>query len=118
MPLSYSRYCRGIRQRESARLVGRGAEIMPANSFPEWLPEVAADAVVVDPGNIAAEAQGNQWSFSALMPNQDAESSYGPREARQEVASLLKVKKNPTAAFRQCIEKVYAPAQRLQQRSL
>ena len=37
---------------------------MPANPFPEWLPEVAADAVIVDPGDIAAEARGNQWSFS------------------------------------------------------
>jgi hypothetical protein len=37
---------------------------MTANPFPEWLAEVAADAVIVDPGNIAAEARENQWSFS------------------------------------------------------
>ena len=37
---------------------------MTANPFPEWLAEVAADAVIVDPGDIAAEARGNLWSFS------------------------------------------------------
>jgi hypothetical protein len=37
---------------------------MTANPFPEWLADAAADAVIVDPGDIAAEAQGNQWSFS------------------------------------------------------
>ena len=37
---------------------------MTANPFPEWILEVAADAVVVDPGNIAAEAHGNQRWFS------------------------------------------------------
>ena len=37
---------------------------MTANPFPEWLPEVAADAVTVDPGDITVEARGNQWSFS------------------------------------------------------
>jgi hypothetical protein len=31
------------------------------------LPDVAADAVVVDPDNIAAEAHGNQWSFSITL---------------------------------------------------
>jgi hypothetical protein len=40
---------------------------MAANPFPAWLPDVAADAVVVDPGNIAAEAHGNQWSFSITL---------------------------------------------------
>jgi hypothetical protein len=40
---------------------------MVANPFPQWLPDVVADAVIVDPGNIAAEARGNQWSFSITL---------------------------------------------------
>jgi hypothetical protein len=39
-------------------------ERMLADPFREWLPDVAADAVVVDPSNIGAEAQRNLWSFS------------------------------------------------------
>jgi hypothetical protein len=34
-----------------------------ANPFPGWLAEVAADAVVIRPGDIAAEARGNLWTF-------------------------------------------------------
>lgn len=37
---------------------------MIQNPLLEWLPEVAADRVVVRPGDIDAEAQGNLWSFS------------------------------------------------------
>jgi hypothetical protein len=44
---------------------------MTANPFPEWLPEVAADAVRIDPADISAEARGNQWSFS-LTPEEAA----------------------------------------------
>ena len=42
-----------------------------ANPFPEWLAEVAADAVVIRPDDIDAEARGNLWSF-ALSPEQAA----------------------------------------------
>jgi hypothetical protein len=34
-----------------------------ANPFPAWLAEVAADAVVVRPGDTTAEARGNLWTF-------------------------------------------------------
>ena len=34
-----------------------------ANPFPEWLAEVAADAVVVRPDDVTAEARGNLWTF-------------------------------------------------------
>ena len=37
---------------------------MTANPFPDWLAEVAADGMIVDPGDIAREARENQWSFS------------------------------------------------------
>jgi hypothetical protein len=40
-----------------------------SNPFPEWLAEVVADAVVVRPCDIDAEARGNLWSFS-LSPEQ------------------------------------------------
>jgi hypothetical protein len=33
------------------------------NPFPEWLREVAADAVVVRPDDLTAEARGNLWTF-------------------------------------------------------
>ena len=44
---------------------------MATNPFPEWLAEVAADAVLVRPGDPDAEARGNAWSF-ALSPEQAA----------------------------------------------
>lgn len=44
---------------------------MSANPFPEWVAEVAADAVVVRPGAPVAEARGNQWGFG-LGPEQRA----------------------------------------------
>ena len=53
---------------------------MVANPFPEWLPDVVADAVVVDPSNIAAEAHGNQWSFS-ITPEMAAAVSIADVEA-------------------------------------
>ncbi len=37
---------------------------MAANPFPEWLAEVAADAVLVRPNDTLAEAHGNLWAFS------------------------------------------------------
>lgn len=37
---------------------------MTASPFLDWLPEVAADEVVIEPSNIVAEARGNLWSFS------------------------------------------------------
>jgi hypothetical protein len=40
------------------------AERMVAIPFTDWLPDVVADSVVVDPIDIVAEANGNQWSFS------------------------------------------------------
>ncbi|WP_143393479.1 hypothetical protein [Fimbriiglobus ruber] len=36
---------------------------MAINPFPGWLPEVAADAIVVRPDGLIAEARGNQWGF-------------------------------------------------------
>lgn len=36
---------------------------MAANPFPGWLTEVAADAVVIRPDDIIAEARGNLWTF-------------------------------------------------------
>jgi hypothetical protein len=36
---------------------------MAANPFPEWLAEVAADAVVVRPDDVTAEARCNLWTF-------------------------------------------------------
>lgn len=36
---------------------------MATNPFPAWLAEVAADAVVVRPDDITAEARGNLWTF-------------------------------------------------------
>jgi hypothetical protein len=64
---------------------------MTANPFPEWLAEVAAAAVIVDPGDIAAEAHGNQWSFSisaetaAAMTVADVETfAAGVAEARRD----------------------------------
>lgn len=42
-----------------------------SNPFPGWLAEVAADAVVVEPDDMMAEADGNLWSFS-LTPEQAA----------------------------------------------
>lgn len=33
------------------------------NPFATWLPEVAADAVVVCPDDVTAEARGNLWTF-------------------------------------------------------
>ena len=44
---------------------------MALNPFIEWLEEVAADAVVIRPDSIEAEAHGNRWSFS-LSPEQRA----------------------------------------------
>lgn len=44
---------------------------MTANPFPEWLAEVATDAVVVRPDDIGAEARCNLWTFS-LSPEQAA----------------------------------------------
>ncbi|MEX1094860.1 MAG: hypothetical protein WED34_02365 [Planctomycetales bacterium] len=40
-----------------------------ANPFPVWLAELAAEAVVVQPDDVTAEARGNLWSFS-LSPRQ------------------------------------------------
>ena len=37
---------------------------MTASPFLEWLPEVAADEVIIEPFDIVAEARGNLWSFS------------------------------------------------------
>lgn len=37
---------------------------MTENPLPGWLPEVCADAVIVEPGDINAEANGNLWRFS------------------------------------------------------
>ena len=37
---------------------------MAAKPLAEWLAEVAADAVTVDPDDINAEANGNLWGFS------------------------------------------------------
>ena len=37
---------------------------MVAIPFTDWLPDVVADSVVVDPIDIVVEANGNQWSFS------------------------------------------------------
>lgn len=53
---------------------------MTANPFPQWLPEVAADAVRIDPADISAEAHGNQWWFS-LTPEQAAAVSIADVEA-------------------------------------
>jgi hypothetical protein len=39
---------------------------MVAIPFADWLPDVVADSVVVDPIDIVAEANGNQWSFSII----------------------------------------------------
>lgn len=36
---------------------------MAVNPFPEWLTEVAADAVVIRPDDMIAEARGNMWTF-------------------------------------------------------
>ena len=36
---------------------------MADNPFPEWLAEVATDAIVVRPDDTTAEARGNMWSF-------------------------------------------------------
>jgi hypothetical protein len=36
---------------------------MAANPFPGWLAEVAADAIVIKPDDITAEARGNLWTF-------------------------------------------------------
>jgi hypothetical protein len=40
-----------------------GVYQMATNPFPEWLSEVAADAVVVQPGDAVVEARGNLWTF-------------------------------------------------------
>jgi hypothetical protein len=40
-----------------------------SNPFPEWLAEVVADPVVVQPDDIEFEARGNLWTFS-LSPEQ------------------------------------------------
>ncbi len=37
---------------------------MTASPFLEWLPEVAADEIIIEPSSIVAEARGNLWSFS------------------------------------------------------
>jgi hypothetical protein len=42
---------------------GEGGRRMAAGPFPWWLAEVAADAVVVRPDDIIAEASGNLWTF-------------------------------------------------------
>ena len=36
---------------------------MTENPFPEWLTDVAADAVVTLPEDTIAEARGNLWTF-------------------------------------------------------
>lgn len=54
--------------------------MMAANPFPGWLADVVADAVVVRPDDIDAEARGNLWSF-ALMPEQCAAISVADVEA-------------------------------------
>lgn len=41
------------------------------NSFSEWLPEVAADPVLLSPGDLNSEAQANLWTF-ALTPEEAA----------------------------------------------
>jgi hypothetical protein len=43
---------------------------MAANPFPEWLAEVAADAVVVRPDDVTAEARGNLWTFGLSAEQQ------------------------------------------------
>ena len=53
---------------------------MAANPFPEWLADVASDAVVVRPDDVDAEARGNLWSF-ALSPEQSAAVSAADVEA-------------------------------------
>src|SRR6476659_4930425 len=60
------------RSRKRDLINGSAAEgRMAANPFLVWLAEVAADAVVVRPEDIEAEACGNQSSFS-LSPEQPA----------------------------------------------
>jgi hypothetical protein len=51
--------------------ISGGLLAMTANPFPEWLAEVATDAVIERPDDIDAEARGNLWSFS-LSPEQAA----------------------------------------------
>ncbi len=53
---------------------------MAANPFVGWLAEVAADAVVIRPDDLEAEAGGNLWSFS-LSPEQAAAVSVAEVEA-------------------------------------
>jgi hypothetical protein len=61
---------------------------MPANPFPQWLPEVAAAAVIVDPGDIAAEALGNQWSKTRPPAPGEAETEAEPSPPDLPVWSL------------------------------
>jgi len=57
-----------------------------ANPFPGWLAEVAADAVVVRPEAIDAEASGNLWTFG-LSPGQRA--AVGPADVEKFVQAVL-----------------------------
>jgi hypothetical protein len=41
------------------------------NPFPQWLPEVSAAAVVIDPDAINAEANGNLWGFGLTREQAD-----------------------------------------------
>jgi hypothetical protein len=58
---------REITEVAAAAELGRSGEggraSVKANPFPRWLPEVAADAVVVQPDDFITEARGNLWTF-------------------------------------------------------
>ena len=65
---------------------GGGFLEVAASPFPGWLAEVAADAVVVRPEAVDAEARGNLWTFG-LSPAQraavgPADGARDPRRAR------------------------------------
>ena len=70
--------------------VRRAEERLPAvaaNPFPTWLSEVAADAVVVRPGEPLAESRDNQWGFGLDDQQRAAVSSDDVEEFVRAVAA-------------------------------